>query len=133
MKITAAIRNTQNDVVCDQLDSGGLLRIYSGTRPTDADTALSGNTLLAELAFSSTAFPASSSGSAAANAITQDSSANATGTASFVRCVKADGTTVVADLSVGVGSGELQLNTLSIVSGLPVQVTALTFTTPVGS
>lgn len=133
MKITAAIRNDQTDLLCSELDGGGLLRIYSGTKPTNADTALSGNTLLAELAFASTAFGAASAGAAAAAAITQDSSANATGTASFARCVKADGTTVVCDLTVGVGTGELQLNTLSIVSGLPVQVTALSFSTPLGA
>ena len=132
MKITVARRNAQVDNFTGQCNSG-LLRLYNGTKPTDADTALSGNTLLAELTLNATAFGASSSGTATANAITQDSSADATGTCSFARMFASNGTTALADLTVGVGSGELQLNTLSIVSGLPVQVTALTVSQPLGS
>ena len=132
MKITAARRNAQIDNLTAQLNSG-FCRIYSGTKPTDADTALSGNTLLAELTFGATAFAAASAGSATANAITQDSSADATGTASFARLFASNGTTAIADVTVGVGSGELQLNTLSIVSGLPVQITSFAISQPLGA
>jgi hypothetical protein len=62
----------------------GYIRIYSGTRPTDADTALAGNTLLAELRFNSTAFGAAASGSMTANAITA-ATASAAGNPTFGR------------------------------------------------
>ena len=113
--------------------SNGRVRVYSGTRPTDANTALSGNTLLAELTFGSTAFPAAVGGTLTANAITQDSAADNGGTASFVRITEADGTTPVADLSVGTSGAELNFQTLTFVQGLVVQITSLVLSLPVGA
>jgi hypothetical protein len=120
------------DSIRDNFNSG-FIRIYSGTRPTDADTALSGNTLLAELTFSATAFPVSSGGVLTANAITQDSTADNTGTASFARLVESGGTTVIADISVGTSGTEMILNTTSIVAGAVVSCSSLTITNPVGT
>ncbi|HWQ07895.1 MAG TPA: hypothetical protein VN436_02265, partial [Holophaga sp.] len=103
--------------------------IYSGTRPATPDTALSGNTLLATLTFSATAFgtPTSAVPSVAtANAITQCSSAVATGTASFFRCFKSDGTTAVFDGNVGTSGSDMNINSTSIVAGGIVQCTSLT-------
>jgi hypothetical protein len=117
--------------------NSGLLRIYSGTRPTNADTALSGNTLLATLTMNATSFAAASAGVLTANAITSDSSADATGTASFVRLLESDGTTAIGDFGVTTGSPadgtEVQLSTLSVVSGQPVSCSAFTLTFAVGS
>jgi hypothetical protein len=108
----------------------GYIRIYSGTRPATPDTALSGNTLLAELRHNATAFAAPSNGVATANAITQDSSADATGTATFARFFKSDGTTVLMDVEVGTSGANLNLNTVSIVAGAAVQITSWTLTVP---
>src|SRR5690349_10691813 len=91
--------NTEADALAP-LFNNGYLRIYSGTQPATADTALSGNTLLAELRFNATAFPAASSGILTANAITSDTSADNTGTASFFRALKSDGTSVLMDGTV---------------------------------
>lgn len=117
--------------------NSGVLRVYSGTRPTNADTALSGNTVLAELTLNATSFGAASAGVLTANAITSDSSANATGTASFCRLFESDGTTVIGDFGVTTGSPadgtEVQLSTLSITSGTVVSCSAMTFTFAVGS
>jgi hypothetical protein len=132
MKLTAAIRNAQNDIPGAALNDG-YFRGYAGTKPTNADTALSGNTLLFEGRFAADAFPSSSAGSATANTMTNDASANASGTLSFVRCLEDDGTTVVADVTVGVGSGEFQVNDLAIVSGVPVTITSFAISTPLGS
>jgi hypothetical protein len=132
MRSTVALRNAKLAAIAASFNSGKL-RIYSGTRPTNADTALSGNTLLAELTLSSTAFPAPSAGALTANAIANDASADATGTASFVRIFQSDGVTALADLSVGVGTGELQFSTLSIVAAAIVVAPALVLTEPVGT
>lgn len=61
--------------------------------------------------------------------VPEDASANATGTAAFARILDSDAN-VVAQLTVGVGSGDLQLNTLSLVSGVVFQITQLDFTMP---
>lgn len=115
------------DAVVDLLDNG-YLRIYDGTQPSDADTAVTTQTLLAELRFGATAFGAASNGAATANAITSDSSANATGTATWFRTLKSDGTTVVFDGSVGTSSANLVLNSVAIQSGAAVSVSSFTYT-----
>lgn len=84
-----AQRTRAADAVLARLNSG-FLRIYSGARPATADTALSGNTLLSTLSFGATAFPASSSGVANANAITADTNAAATGRPTFARLVESN-------------------------------------------
>lgn len=128
--ITTAAQNAACDAVVDLVDVGGAgsLRIYAGTPPADANAALSSNTLLANLAMSATAFGSASSGVATAATITADSSADATGTATFFRILAGNGTTVVIQGSVGTSGCDLNLTTTSIVSGQPVSVSSLTYT-----
>lgn len=125
--ITTAQASRAADAVTARCN-GGSLRIYSGTPPANAGASLSGNTLLAELAFGSPAFGAASAGVATANSITADTSANATGTATFFRALESDGSTVVFQGTVGTSGSELNLNTTSIQSGGEVSVTSLTYT-----
>jgi hypothetical protein len=132
MKVTATRRNAQLDNLTAQLNNG-FCDIYSGTKPTDADTALSGNTLLASLGFGATAFGSASAGSATANAITQDSAADATGTATFARLYASNHTTVIADITVGTSGAELNLNTTSIVAAVAVQISSLVLSQPNGA
>jgi hypothetical protein len=109
------------------IGASGLLRIYSGTQPTNPDTALSGNTLLAELALSSTFAPGASSGVLTASTITADSSADNTATATFFSLLTSGGVRK-ADGTVGTSGADLNLNTTSIVSGAQVSVSSLTIT-----
>lgn len=125
--ITTANRNRAADAVTARANNGSL-RIYAGTPPADANAALSGNTLLANLGMGATAFGAAVNGVATANAITADSSADATGTATFFRVLESDGTTVVFQGTVGTSGTELVLNNTSIVAGGNVSVTSLTYT-----
>ena len=97
--------NAEADAAC-ALANTGWLRIYDGTQPANADTAVSTQNILAELRFGATAFGASVAGVATANAITADSSANATGTATWFRVFKSDGTTALWDGSVGTCGGQ---------------------------
>lgn len=126
-QLANAVVNAQADALATQLNNG-YLRIYSGTKPATADTALSGQTLLAELRFNATAAPAASAGVLTFNAITQDSSADATGTASFFRALQSNGTSVVMDGTVGTSGANLNLGTVSIVAGAIVSVTSFTHT-----
>jgi hypothetical protein len=124
-KLAVAFRNSALNTILANLNSG-FLRIYDGTQPTDADTAITTQNLLAELTFGSTAFASASGGSATANAISDDTDANATGTASWFRCFKTDGTTAVMDGSVGTSGCNLNLNTTAIQIHADVAVTSFT-------
>lgn len=120
-----SIRNAMVDTITTRAGASALLRIYDGTRPATGGTA---TTLLAELTCNATFAPSGSSGVLTLNAITQDASANATGTATWFRIVKADGTTFVLDGNVGTGGSDLNLTTTSIVATQPVSVTSFVIT-----
>src|SRR5215207_8202805 len=104
-KYSVGLRNAQLDVIsgASGIGGSGLLRIYSGTRPANVATAITG-TLLAQLTLNATFAPAAASGVLTANAITGDTSADATGTATHFRIWKSDGTTAVIDGPVNVTS-----------------------------
>jgi hypothetical protein len=119
-------RNAALDAVLDVLN-GGKLRIYDGTQPTDADTAIGAQVLLADLALNATFGAAASSGTKTANSITADSSADATGTASWFSLLTSANVRVI-DGSVGTSGANLNLNSVAISSGATVSVTALTVT-----
>lgn len=130
LRLSDTAANAMTDAIVDLADNG-YLRIYDGTRPATADTAISTQVLLAELRFNATAFGAASGGSATANAFTADTSANATGTATWFRALKSDGTTALFDGEVGSGGTyDLVLNTTSIVITANVSVSSMTYTHP---
>jgi two-component sensor histidine kinase len=134
MRLAVARRNEQLDALINECNSG-ILRIYDGTRPADADTAVTTQVILAELTMNATSFAAASAGVSTANAITQDSSANAGGTATWARLFQSNGTTPVADFSVSAtgGGGEIQFASTTFVAATAIQMTALTLTNPVGT
>ncbi len=119
--------NTEADALAAQFNSG-YLRVYDGTQPVTADTAIGTQVLLAELRFNATAFGAAAAGVITANAITADTSANATGTAAWFRALKSDGTTPLMDGSVGTAAADLILNSVAIQSGAEVSVTSFVHT-----
>lgn len=128
IQLSTGVRNAQLDEITTAVGNGALLRIYDGTPPANAGAALSGNTLLAELTCGSPFGGAASSGQLTANSITQDSSANATGTASFFRIYDSGGSTCYVQGTVGTSGADLNLNTTSIVSAGPVAVTSFVLT-----
>ena len=126
-KYSDTMVNAEANAVGDALNSG-YIRIYDGTQPANADTAVGAQVLLAELRFGADAFGAASTGTITANAITDDSSANATGTATWARILASNGTTVWFDGSVGTSAANVVINTVSIVTGAVVSCSSLTFT-----
>jgi hypothetical protein len=114
-------RNNMMDQVRTAL-AGGSIKVYSGTQPANANTALSGNTLLATLTLASPAGAASSGGTFTFGTITSGT-AVATNTATFARVFQSDGTTVVCDMDVGTSGATFILDTVSIVSGGTVAAT----------
>jgi hypothetical protein len=130
-KLTSLAATAEADAVAALLNNGWI-RVYSGLQPSTADEAVSSQVVLAELRFGNPAFGSASDGAAAANAITGDSSANATGTATWFRCFQSDGTTPVFDGSVGTSNSNLVLNSVEISAGAQVDVTSFTFTAQKG-
>jgi hypothetical protein len=122
---STAIRNGMMDFITTMAGGSALLRIYDGSRPATGGPATN---LLAELTCNATFAPAASGGVLTLNAITQDSSANATGTATWFRIVKSDGTTLVMDGSVGTSGSDLNLTTTSIIAAQPLSVTSFVLT-----
>jgi hypothetical protein len=120
----AALRNAQLDAITTQVGASGLLRIYSGTRPATGGTE---TTVLAELTCNATFAPAASGGVLTLNAITADSSANATGTATWFR-ILTSGAVAKIDGDVGTSGSDLNLNSTSITAGGTVSITSFVIT-----
>lgn len=124
---STAIRNNRLNQVRDAIDGGagaGLLRIYDGARPATGGAA---TVLLAELTFTDPCAPAAAAGVLTASAITADASANATGTATWFRCVDSAATFCI-DGSVATAGSDLNLNSTSISVGQNVAVNSFVIT-----
>jgi hypothetical protein len=120
------LRTTRMNAIVTDIDSGagaGTLTIYSGTRPATGGTE---TTVLAVLTLSD---PCGSvtNGVLTVSAITDDASANATGTASWARLKDSDGN-AAADMSVGTSGADINFDSVSFVAGGNVSVTSLTIT-----
>lgn len=122
------VRNAMADALTTYASTGALLKIFSGTRPA---TGGAETTKLAQLTFSGAIAGAASNGVLTLNIPASDTSADATGTASWARITKADGTTVVCDMSVTAtgGGGDLQLDSTAITLGGTVAITSGSITT----
>jgi hypothetical protein len=119
---STTLRNAMLDAITTAIGASGLLRIYDGTRPASGGAA---TTLLAQLALSATAAAAAASGVFTFNAITQDSSADATGTATWFRVTTSGGTFVIDG---NVSGAELNLVPTSITATQPVSVSSFVIT-----
>ncbi len=128
-RVGASTRNRMLDTINTELGSTAELRIYDGTQPTDPDTALGAQVLLAQLVCSATVFGAAAAGVITASAIANDSTANATGTATWASLTTGAGVRKI-DMSVGTSAANVILNTTSIVSGAVVSCSACTITLP---
>jgi len=118
------LRNARLDAITTACGGSALLRIYSGTRPATGGTA---TTLLAELTCNATFAPSASGGVLTLNAITQDSSADSTGTASWFR-ILTSGAVAQIDGNVGTSGSDLNLTTTAIVATQPVSISSFTIT-----
>ena len=110
--IQTALRDTLCDAFVDAIDGGagaGLIEIWTAAFATQ----------LATLTFTDPAFGASSSGTATADTITGDASADATSTP-----------TTLFEGTVGTAAEDIVFNTDSFVAGDSVEISAMTITMP---
>lgn len=127
LALSSTIRNAMLTEISNAIDGGagaGLLRVYDGTRPATGGSA---TTLLAELTFTDPCAASITGGVLTFDSITADSSANATGTATWCRMVDSTGT-FCADGNVGTFDADFILNTDSITAGQQVSCTSATIT-----
>jgi len=138
VRLANASQQAAGDAVVDLIDGGttaGTIKIYDGTQPADANTAITTQVLLAQLTFSDPAFGATAtSGIATASAITGDTDADATGTASWARIEDSNGNTIF-DCDVGevADSATITLDNKSIIATGTVNMTSFTITMPDGT
>lgn len=106
--------------VADQI-GGGTLVIYSGTAPTGANEALSGNTALATFTLSAAASQgtAGAPGTIALAFAATTVTASATGTATFFRFISSGATALIQ----GLITADFSLSSTSITSGDNVSIT----------
>jgi hypothetical protein len=126
----------QANAACDAMTAllnNGTVKIYtvgSGV-PADVATNITDQVLLATLTLGADAFGDAAAGVATAAAITKDSAADATGTASFFRILTSGGAAAHQGLC-GTSGSDLNMPTLSIVQYAEVSITSLTITESLG-
>lgn len=132
--LPTATRNAMRDAATGRADLGtgpGTIQIRSGTRPVSANDAATG-TLLATVTLADPAFVA---GAAGVGNLTDPAavSAVATGTATWHRVMDSTGATAWdGSVTATGGGGDLTLATVSITTGLSVDLTGGMFTQPSG-
>lgn len=129
MKVSQLCSKTGIDAQTALLNSGSLV-FYTGTQPTNPDTALSSNTVLATFTLASTAFSAGTTANPSVATLAStplSATAVATGTVTFGRFFESNGTTVIADVTVGTSGADINLNSTSITSGGTVTITSYTW------
>jgi hypothetical protein len=122
LKYSNGTRNAQQNGLITYAGSNALINIYAGTQPANANTAISGQTLLVTLTVTGS-FGTDSNGTITLSSVA-NGTAVATNTATFFRITKSDGTTVVMDGSVGISDADLVLNNTSIATGQVVSISA---------
>ena len=130
--VSTAARNAMCDALVDLIDGGtaaGTMKMYTGTQPAGPGTGIGTQTLLATLTYSDPAFGSAATGVATASAISDDTSADATGTAAWFRNADSAGTAVY-DGELGTSGSDINFNTLSWTAGDAVSVTSFTVTVP---
>lgn len=122
LKYSNGTRDAQQQGLITYAGSGAIIHIYEGTQPTNANTAISGQTLLVSLTISGS-FGTDSNGTITLGSVA-NGTAVATGTAQFFRITKSDNSTVVMDGSVGTSGADMNLNNTSIAATQVVSITS---------
>ena len=122
LKYSNGTRDAQQQGLITYAGSGAIIHIYEGTQPSNANTAISGQTLLVSLTVTGS-FGTDSNGTITLSSVA-NGTAVATGTAQFFRITKSDNSTVVMDGSVGTSGCDMNLNNTSIATSQVVSITS---------
>lgn len=130
LQYNSTVRNGMLDDLTSKVGGSCYLRFYSGSKPANCAASLGAAVLLAELICSNPFAPGASAGVLTVSSIAEDASADNTGTCSFFRLYKSDGTTCVIQGDVGTSGADINFPTTSFVAGAKVQMTSWTITAP---
>lgn len=127
MKLTTALRSSIAQSIIADMAKGTLaspkIQIYTGSMPANMGGSITA-TLLAEL-LTTNGVATESAGTITFDAISDDSSANASGTAGWARLLDRDGAEAVyLSVTATGGGGDIEMNTLEIAVGGPVAITS---------
>lgn len=122
-----SLRNTRMSDLLTAIGSSAKIKIYDATGgvPATVNTAIGSQVLLVDLPCSAT-FGVVSGADLTANAITP-TLPTAGGTAAFYRICTSGGTAIVQG-TCGVGSGDLQMGSLTITMGVTVEIASMVIT-----
>jgi hypothetical protein len=114
---SSTVKTTRMNAMVSAIDAGsgvGNLEICSAAYAS----------VLATIALVKPSFTVSAGVATLASPPRSDTSADATGTAALARFKDSAGTVVCDGLTVGVGTGDIQLNTVSLTAGQTVSITS---------
>lgn len=129
LQFSDSVRNAMLDAIETAIGTSAVLKIRTGAQPSTVATADAG-TVLATLTLPSDWMNAASGGTKTLAGSWTDASADASGTAAHFRIYASNGTTQHFQGSVGVGTGDLQVDSTSFTSGQTFNITAFTLTAP---
>ena len=130
LKYSASLKNLQQDAITTKVGASCLIDIMSGAQPTNPDTAIGAQVILATLTGNATFAPAAAGGVLTLNSITSGTGTAGAGggtTATWFR-MKTSGSVAHVDGTVGISGADLNLNNTSIATGQTVAVTPWTLT-----
>ena len=129
IKISVAVRNARLDAIETAIGTGAILKIRSGSVPTNIADADAGD-VLAAMTLPSDWMAAASSGAKAKDGTWQDASADNAGTAGHFRIYASDGTTqhIQGTVTATGGGGDMTLDNTSITAGQTVTISTFTLT-----
>lgn len=127
LQYSVPVRNARLDAVESTIGTSAIMRIRTGAQPATCATADSG-TILATLNLPSDWMAAAATGAKAKAGTWEDLIADNSGTAAHFRIYDSGGTVCGMQGSIGVGSGDLQVDSVAFTAGQPFTVTAFTLT-----
>lgn len=130
-RLGTTMRNAGCNGVVDVIDQGagaGKINIFTSTQPGSVGGTY--GTLLGTCVFSDPAFGNAATGVATASAITSDTNADNSGTATAFNIADSDDN-ILADGTCGQGSGDLSFDNNVIVAGGTIAISSFTVTQPI--
>jgi hypothetical protein len=132
MRIVDAVLNAAVDAAVNLVDVGGVgsVQFYDLAPPATPTTAITTQTMLAEVPFDVTAFGVAAAGAAAAAGVPITVTGLAAGTIGWARVVdggQTDADTLWDDTDVGTSGNNVLLNTLEVSIGVDFELTSYSF------
>lgn len=121
LRLSTAAQAAMLNAIRDRIDAGagaGLLKLYTSPQPANANTGITSQTLIGTLTFSDPSAPTTATATLTFSAITDDSSADASGTITWARITDSTGAVVFdCDVTGSGGGGTIEMNAVAVNAG----------------